>query len=159
MEKILAHLYQKSSSNYTTVLKILLEVWTHPTWVFTRIEFRFVHLCVISSSNIFSCVYRYILIVVCNIWSTTVIERPPFEVTEVGWGEFEIMIRIHFSHTTDRPLTLYHMIKLVCTLICYVYISYWYIMSCPYNLQLFGSLFGFSSISCIVWRWKYSLAK
>jgi transcription initiation factor IIF auxiliary subunit len=42
-----------------------------------------------------------------------VVEKPPYEVSEVGWGEFEIVIKIHFNSPTERPITLYHMLKLV----------------------------------------------
>lgn len=30
--------------------------------------------------------------------------KPPFEIQEVGWGEFEIMIQIHFNHPTMPPV-------------------------------------------------------
>ncbi|KAG2173808.1 hypothetical protein INT43_005228 [Umbelopsis isabellina] len=41
------------------------------------------------------------------------IEQPPFEVTETGWGEFEIAIKIYF-HTAsgEKPVTLYHHLRL-----------------------------------------------
>lgn len=42
-----------------------------------------------------------------------VIEKPPFEVTETGWGEFDIIIKIHFNPISgEKPLTLYHHLKL-----------------------------------------------
>lgn len=41
-----------------------------------------------------------------------VITKPPFEVTETGWGEFEIVIKIHFHDPTERPVTMYHILKL-----------------------------------------------
>ncbi|ORX54385.1 yeats-domain-containing protein [Hesseltinella vesiculosa] len=41
------------------------------------------------------------------------IEQPPFELTETGWGEFEIMIKIHFQPiTSEKPVTLYHHLRL-----------------------------------------------
>ncbi|KAI8987114.1 exocyst complex component Sec5-domain-containing protein [Pilobolus umbonatus] len=41
------------------------------------------------------------------------IEHPPFEVSETGWGEFEIMIKIHFHPVTnEKPITLYHHLRL-----------------------------------------------
>ncbi|GER42314.1 YEATS family protein [Striga asiatica] len=44
---------------------------------------------------------------------TRVIDNPPFEVSESGWGEFEIAITLHFhSDITDKPLHLYHHLKL-----------------------------------------------
>ncbi|XP_065842405.1 YEATS domain-containing protein 4-like [Oscarella lobularis] len=41
-----------------------------------------------------------------------VINNPPFEIQETGWGEFEIQIKIFFVDPTEKPLTLYHMLKL-----------------------------------------------
>lgn len=34
----------------------------------------------------------------------TVLE-PPFEITETGWGEFELTIRIYFQDSSERPVT------------------------------------------------------
>ncbi|ORY53650.1 yeats-domain-containing protein [Rhizoclosmatium globosum] len=41
-----------------------------------------------------------------------VIEAPPFEVTETGWGEFEIAIRISFVDSQEKPLQLFHQLQL-----------------------------------------------
>ncbi|XP_065343509.1 YEATS domain-containing protein 4 [Cloeon dipterum] len=41
-----------------------------------------------------------------------VVTRPPYEITETGWGEFEITIKIHFHDPNERPVTLYHILKL-----------------------------------------------
>lgn len=41
-----------------------------------------------------------------------VVTKPPYEVTETGWGEFEIVIKIYFADTTERPVTVYHILKL-----------------------------------------------
>ncbi|TDL29364.1 yeats family protein [Rickenella mellea] len=41
------------------------------------------------------------------------IDKPPYEVTETGWGEFEIQIRIVFiSDCGEKPITFYHHLKL-----------------------------------------------
>lgn len=41
------------------------------------------------------------------------IEEPPFEVTETGWGEFEISIRVFFvSQAAEKNVLLYHHLKL-----------------------------------------------
>jgi len=41
------------------------------------------------------------------------IDKPPFEVTETGWGEFEIQIRITFiPEAAEKPIMLYHHLKL-----------------------------------------------
>jgi YEATS domain-containing protein 4 len=41
-----------------------------------------------------------------------VIETPPYEVTETGWGEFEIMIKIYFVDPAEKHQTLYHHLQL-----------------------------------------------
>lgn len=44
---------------------------------------------------------------------TRVVESAPFELSESGWGEFEIAITLHFhSDVCDKPLNLYHHLKL-----------------------------------------------
>lgn len=44
---------------------------------------------------------------------TRVIDTPPFELTECGWGEFEIAITLHFhSDISDKAVHLYHHLKL-----------------------------------------------
>lgn len=40
------------------------------------------------------------------------ITKPPYEVTETGWGEFEVVIKLYFHDPTERPVTLYHILKL-----------------------------------------------
>ena len=48
----------------------------------------------------------------------TFTEGPPYEVTETGWGEFDIIIKIYWNvegKQNDRnPLTVYHPLKLFC---------------------------------------------
>ena len=41
-----------------------------------------------------------------------VVEIPPFQVQEQGWGEFEVTLRIFFQDTNERPLELKHWLKL-----------------------------------------------
>ncbi|KAA8546053.1 hypothetical protein F0562_020496 [Nyssa sinensis] len=42
-----------------------------------------------------------------------VVESPPFELSESGWGEFEIAITLHFhSDVCDKTLLLFHHLKL-----------------------------------------------
>lgn len=44
----------------------------------------------------------------CNLASCLclVVNKPPFEVTETGWGEFEVIIKIYFVDPTERPVRL-----------------------------------------------------
>ena len=45
--------------------------------------------------------------------SLRTIESPPFEVTETGWGEFEVQIKLHFvPEANEKPQTLWHGLKL-----------------------------------------------
>ncbi|KAI9891737.1 MAG: NuA4 histone H4 acetyltransferase complex and the SWR1 complex subunit [Vezdaea aestivalis] len=45
--------------------------------------------------------------------STRVIEGPPFEVTETGWGEFDIQIKLFFlPECHEKPVTTWHQLKL-----------------------------------------------
>ena len=41
-----------------------------------------------------------------------VVTKPPYEVTETGWGEFEVVIKIYFIDPNERPVTIYHILKL-----------------------------------------------
>lgn len=41
-----------------------------------------------------------------------ILTKPPYEVTETGWGEFEVVIKLYFHDPTERPCTLYHNLKL-----------------------------------------------
>jgi len=41
-----------------------------------------------------------------------VVTKPPYEVTETGWGEFEIVIKIFFADPVERPATIFHVLKL-----------------------------------------------
>ncbi|GMM38933.1 YEATS domain-containing protein [Saccharomycopsis crataegensis] len=41
------------------------------------------------------------------------IESPPFEITETGWGEFEVIIKIFFQpESNEKPVQFYHHLKL-----------------------------------------------
>ena len=45
--------------------------------------------------------------------SVRMIEAPPFEVSETGWGEFEIAIKFYFAtESNEKPQTLWHGLKL-----------------------------------------------
>lgn len=41
-----------------------------------------------------------------------IVTKAPYEVTETGWGEFEVVIKIYFHDPTERPTTMYHILKL-----------------------------------------------
>nr|CAB3267822.1 YEATS domain-containing protein 4-like [Phallusia mammillata] len=41
-----------------------------------------------------------------------VVTKPPYEVTETGWGQFDVVIKVFFHDTGERPLTIYHPLRL-----------------------------------------------
>jgi len=41
-----------------------------------------------------------------------IVLSPPYEVAETGWGEFDIVIKVYFHDPNERPVTLYHTLKL-----------------------------------------------
>lgn len=41
-----------------------------------------------------------------------VVTKPPYEVSETGWGEFEIIVKIYFVDPLEKSITLYHLLKL-----------------------------------------------
>jgi len=43
----------------------------------------------------------------CNAVLISVVMQPPYEVTETGWGEFEVIIKIYFHDPTERPVSNY----------------------------------------------------
>ena len=60
---------------------------------------------------------NYIRRVEFNLHSTfaqprRIVETPPFQVEEQGWGEFEINARIFFQDSNERPLDVKHWLKL-----------------------------------------------
>lgn len=44
--------------------------------------------------------------------SNRILTQPPYEVVETGWGEFGINIKIYFVDPTERPVTIFHLLKL-----------------------------------------------
>eukprot|EP00048_Salpingoeca_helianthica_P000451 m.41618 g.41618 ORF g.41618 m.41618 type:complete len:208 (+) comp10528_c0_seq1:28-651(+) len=41
-----------------------------------------------------------------------VVEKPPYEISESGWGEFEVAITLNFVDPEEKPVTLIHFLKL-----------------------------------------------
>eukprot|EP00041_Stephanoeca_diplocostata_P007356 m.103105 g.103105 ORF g.103105 m.103105 type:complete len:173 (-) comp16838_c0_seq4:964-1482(-) len=40
------------------------------------------------------------------------VDKAPYSVTESGWGEFEIQIKIHWVDPREKPVSFYHLLKL-----------------------------------------------
>lgn len=43
-----------------------------------------------------------------------ILTQPPYEVSESGWGEFEIIIKLYFNDASERMVTLKHQLLLFC---------------------------------------------
>ncbi|VEL29722.1 unnamed protein product [Protopolystoma xenopodis] len=41
-----------------------------------------------------------------------ILNKPPFELTETGWGEFDIIMKVFFTDSNEKPLIITHLIKL-----------------------------------------------
>eukprot|EP01071_Lankesteria_metandrocarpae_P007384 Lankesteria_metandrocarpae@DN4664_c0_g1_i1.p1 len=41
-----------------------------------------------------------------------VLDNPPFEVNETGWGEFDIMLKIFFTDPSEQPVEVQHAVRL-----------------------------------------------
>ncbi|KAH8582797.1 transcription factor TFIIF [Cryptosporidium sp. chipmunk genotype I] len=41
-----------------------------------------------------------------------VVEKCPFEVTECGWGEFDIMAKVYFVDSSEKPVEIKHFLRL-----------------------------------------------
>lgn len=39
-----------------------------------------------------------------------VLSKPPYEVNETGWGEFEIQIKVYFMDPVERPVRLLNLL-------------------------------------------------
>ena len=48
----------------------------------------------------------------CGI-SFAVVTKPPYEITETGWGEFEIIIKIFFIDPNERSVSILSVTPLV----------------------------------------------
>jgi YEATS domain-containing protein 4 len=44
--------------------------------------------------------------------ATRVVSAPPYEVTEVGWGEFEVRMVLNFVDPNEESVTLLHTLRL-----------------------------------------------
>uniref|UniRef100_A0A0N5AP33 YEATS domain-containing protein 4 n=1 Tax=Syphacia muris TaxID=451379 RepID=A0A0N5AP33_9BILA len=44
--------------------------------------------------------------------SIRMVEKPPFEVSETGWGEFEVQMKIYFIDPAEKPIVAFHYLRL-----------------------------------------------
>lgn len=72
---------------------------------------------------------------------TRVVEAPPFELSECGWGEFEIAISLFFHNDVcDKPLDLWVVVCFIIVLVNLIsYLNYWwwFIRYRYHNLKLY----------------------
>lgn len=43
-------------------------------------------------------------LLISSFFCSPVVTKPPYEITETGWGEFEIIIKIFFIDPNERPV-------------------------------------------------------
>lgn len=86
------------------------------------------------------------------IFFISVLVKPPYEVTETGWGEFEVVIKIYFNDPNERPVK-YFFLDLLCSL-CY---NNWLMFLLKMTSRLTG-LTEYSPGSPCVNRWKTNMA-
>lgn len=48
----------------------------------------------------------------CCVGCLAEIKSPPFEVTEMGWGEFEAKMTMHFKDPNEKPVDILHQLRL-----------------------------------------------
>ncbi|SBS81439.1 gas41 homologue, putative [Plasmodium malariae] len=54
----------------------------------------------------------------CSCWDlclftiAAVYTQPPYEVNEIGWGEFYLTVKIYFADSTQPPVNIVHFVKL-----------------------------------------------
>ncbi|EGC36851.1 hypothetical protein DICPUDRAFT_150634 [Dictyostelium purpureum] len=41
-----------------------------------------------------------------------VVETPPYEISETGWGEFDLKITLHFTDPNEKSIELFHLLRL-----------------------------------------------
>ena len=41
-----------------------------------------------------------------NVVILVVFTKPPYEVSETGWGEFEVVIKVFFLDSSEKPVSL-----------------------------------------------------
>lgn len=46
-----------------------------------------------------------------NFFIKKAVSSPPFELHEMGWGEFEISIKIFFIEEYEKPIEILHLLK------------------------------------------------
>lgn len=46
------------------------------------------------------------------VCSLAEVKSPPFEVTEMGWGEFEAKMTMHFKDPSEKPVDVLHQLRL-----------------------------------------------
>lgn len=43
-----------------------------------------------------------------NLRPYLVIDEPPFELAESGWGEFEVQIKLYFVDVNEKPVNFFY---------------------------------------------------
>ena len=77
--------------------------------------------------------------------SPLVLTKPPYEVSETGWGEFEVVIKIFFVDTAEKPVSPTvsfpdHWTETETQ--CYRNVNYWYRKDNDLGFEILASLYG-----------------
>lgn len=91
--RICLHMWRKYSSSYMKVM------WIHSEVSQVR------NVSSINSDVICHECRAHGDLMVFSFWSAVVVTKPPYEITETGWGEFEIIIKIFFIDPNERPVS------------------------------------------------------
>ena len=59
----------------------------------------------IGNHNFCDVLYTELLVLINCFCLCVVLTKPPYEVRETGWGEFEIQIKIYFQDSLEKPVS------------------------------------------------------
>lgn len=98
------HMWRKSSSSYTKATGIRWEVRGVVGVFFSRPIVTWIRLSSLSEDVTDHCLFPFV-----------VVTKPPYEITETGWGEFEIIIKIFFIDPNERPVRVWSPFSFFCS--------------------------------------------
>jgi YEATS domain-containing protein 4 len=83
--------FQNPKRGLSVCCVCFVELWCSPSFSLSCCSLFIVHISVIRV--------------------VSVVEKPPFEITETGWGEFDLLIVLYFTDPSQSPLELVHYLK------------------------------------------------
>ena len=58
-----------------------------------------IHIYTYTRVHVYTCTHMGSALLLCSVCV-----KPPYEVKETGWGEFEIQIKIYFQDSSEKPV-------------------------------------------------------